>query len=203
MANALSGSLNLGQSLQAAELAFGGTVSRKIPMKWKLAGKAQELWVGLGGMNGDVIYTSSSGQRRGYHYHLDLVSQWRIYVTKNFYAAFDLHIALLDQVNIFAKVNSEINEEQFTSTSHTQLTGSGFGLGGSLGYIFEFRFLGMKMTMGVAPFLRYNLNTYATRVDRVIVINQSTNAVDVSEEQVSGNFTWTTLYGGLTINFTI
>ncbi len=201
ISNAISGSFNMGTSHKISEQGFGFQGVRIIPIKKKLLGMSNEIWVGGKFKYSSVTYTSHSLKRHGFHLQLGIDSSWRFFPSKKFYLAMDLSFYPLDQVSLFSKVNSFLNDDRISNTSETKLTGIGFGLGLSGGYSLSFKVLRLKVNMEIAPQLIFNMISFNSRTDRVIISNQSTGAVEVSQSSSGTNATANYLCLGLRLNF--
>ena len=184
-----AGTLNIGSTHSISEFSQYLALSKELKLRYKLWRATHVLHVDAYFSNGDVTYKIGAITRKGYHLRLgggaSVHSQW----SKKFTSFMSVYLLPLSTINIFSRVNTSLNGEEFTSTSRTQLNGYGLSIifGGGMWY--QFRLLGGKHRMNFGPTLGINMESFSSRGDQTIQINNSTGAVSNAKSENTGSFT--------------
>ncbi|SMF52666.1 hypothetical protein [Pseudobacteriovorax antillogorgiicola] len=183
-----SGTLVLKSSHTMTEFAQTFFARYKLKYKFKFLGKDHHFMVGGHMSNGEVSYTTSVVSRQGYHFKLGIDALIRSQWNKNYQSTIGLSIHPLTSINVFSRVTSLTNDETVTSTNHTKLSGWGWALPIDGMRKFEVRLLGSKLALAAGPQIKLNFESYSTRTDQTVQINQSTKEVVNVSSSSSGSF---------------
>ena len=108
--------------------------------------------------------------------------------SQKFFAGLDLNLYPVNDINVFSKINTVVNEDRTSTTSHTVLSGFGWSLGLSGGRSFKLKVMGQKITPVIPPLPEVQRRVIILADGPVIIVNQSSGSVDTSTSSGSVGF---------------